>query len=105
MKDIDEITSKFNDKISENKNCKKLMINIDNFSNNMKKVSILQQKCNNDPTFSFVNKLKHDYRLLFKKPNSYLNIAELEEKDLIVNPLFHKKANKRLNGTNKLINE
>ena len=80
VKDIDEITSKFNDKISENKNCKKLMINIDNFSNNMKKVSILQQKCNNDPTFSFVNKLKHDYRLLFKKPNSYLNIAELEEK-------------------------
>ena len=32
-------------------------------------------------------------------------IPEKRKKDLIVNPLFHKKANKRLNGTNKLINE
>ena len=82
VKDIDEITSKFNDKISVRKNCKKLMINVSNcnFSNKMKKVSILQKKCNNVSTFSFAYKLKHDYRLLFKKPNSYLNIAELEEK-------------------------
>lgn len=82
VKDIDEIISKFNDKISEKKICKKLMIKVsnNNFSNKMKKVSILQKKCNNVPTFSFAYKLKHDYRLLFKKPNSYLNIAELEEK-------------------------
>ena len=32
-------------------------------------------------------------------------IPEKRKKDLIVNHLFHKKVNKRLNGTNKLINE
>ena len=32
-------------------------------------------------------------------------ISNKKRKDLLINPLFHKNYNKRLNGTNKFINE
>ena len=32
-------------------------------------------------------------------------ISNKKRKDLLINPLFHKNSNKRLNGTNKFINE